>query len=1148
MAKKLQVFISYARDDDEPFVEELHRDLTENGIEVWWDRKSMESRGRTFLQEIRDAIEGSDRVLAVIGSAALKSDYVRVEWEHTMTFCKGILPVLRQGDFLSGQSADPLEREVAAQHTVDFRPEGDGQRSLSELLRLLRKQVPKLGEFRTVVPSLPPHFVQRQTELDRLGKSVLADIQRPVLITTTKQTTALQGMGGIGKSVLAAAFARSASTRRAFNDGIVWIDVGVEAEPLTCLRQAGLALGGAPEHFVTMQDAKTHLPDLLAGKVYLIVLDDVWDVAQAATFRNALGPRCWLLITTRDGGLVSALGAQEERIDILTEDSALALLADWSQQQPAQLPPEAREVAKECGYLPLALALTGAQVRDGVGWSDILEALRNADLSFIRRQFPDYPYSDVFTAFQVSMDTLQRTYPLAAECYRELAVFPSDTAVPEAAVLTLWLHGRSLKDYEARGLLVTLERKALLRLSADPPRRVSLHVLLHDYLRVIAQHRLKSLNERLLEAYANCCTNGWATGPNDGYFFQHLARHLKELRRDKELRKLLLNIDWLQAKLAAESVAKLIADLDRLPDDEVLQSVLGAIRLSALVIAQDNSQLVSQLLGRLQGSSLHSVRTMLDQIVATQHKPALLPLVPCLTPPGGPLLQTLDLGSPLNAVVTAMNGRYAVAGGRYGIFKVWDLEDLSVRSLEGQTGEVTALAVLPDGRRVISGDFGGNLRIWDVVSGKQFPPMIGHTTKITAIVVTEDWHRAVSSSWDGLRIWNLDDGKLLDCIKMDWPGVVAMVVLPNKRLLTCPNLNLWNLEDLYSGPIESLGRSHFCAKYGALAATLDGTGVVFTALDRNYWWYSVLDLGSDTLAAGHNEGDIAVSSDGKHVVFGSWWQDIKVLDLHSGRRLATLKGHTASVHGVTLTPDGTRIISVSWDGTLKVWDFRKVLEGPRQFGVEAEILLVSSDRRRAITRPSLNAVELWDLTNRRRLKAEEGSKEHEPYVRGLVLALNTSQVLLALSDKTIRRWDIETGNEVASYPFEADSVVVMQGEELGVAFVGRFGSGIVKMMNLKNREVLEAPLLRCGGFGTAVVLDSGLGWNIRWVPPRTLELCSEETGQVISRFHPDAELDALAILPNSNTIAAKDATGRILMLSAYGANTDAASSREARGA
>ena len=91
--RKPSVFLSYARADDERFVERLHGDLIHAGIEVWWDRAAMESRARTFLQEIRDAIEGVDRVVAVVGPAAISSQYVLYEWDHALLFAEGIVPI-----------------------------------------------------------------------------------------------------------------------------------------------------------------------------------------------------------------------------------------------------------------------------------------------------------------------------------------------------------------------------------------------------------------------------------------------------------------------------------------------------------------------------------------------------------------------------------------------------------------------------------------------------------------------------------------------------------------------------------------------------------------------------------------------------------------------------------------------------------------------------------------------------------------------------------------------------------------------------------------------------------------------------------------------------------------------------------------------
>ena len=96
-------------------------------------------------------------------------------------------------------------------------------------------------------------------------------------------------------------------TRRAFGDGVIWLTIG-QKYLLMNIKLLGLAFNDDPGNYADLEIARAHLPKVLADKVCLIVLDDVWNVVDVTPFQNALGPRCRLLITTREGGLITALG------------------------------------------------------------------------------------------------------------------------------------------------------------------------------------------------------------------------------------------------------------------------------------------------------------------------------------------------------------------------------------------------------------------------------------------------------------------------------------------------------------------------------------------------------------------------------------------------------------------------------------------------------------------------------------------------------------------------------------------------------------------------------------------------------------------------------------------------------------------------
>lgn len=68
---------------------------------------------------------------------------------------------------------------------------------------------------------------------------------------------------------------------------------------------------------------------------------------------------------------------------------------------------------------------------------------------------------------------------------------------------------------------------------------------------------------KLVEAYRKKCPESRHTGPDDGYFFSHLAGHLIEAGRADELAELLQDLPWLEANNARRLVFELPVDFDR---------------------------------------------------------------------------------------------------------------------------------------------------------------------------------------------------------------------------------------------------------------------------------------------------------------------------------------------------------------------------------------------------------------------------------------------------------------------------------------------------------------------------------------------------------------------------------------------------------
>ena len=64
---------------------------------------------------------------------------------------------------------------------------------------------------------------------------------------------------------------------------------------------------------------------------------------------------------------------------------------------------------------------------------------------------------------------------------------------------------------------------------------------------------------------------------------------------------------------------------------------------------------------------------------------------------------------------------------------------------------------------------------------------------------------------------------------------------------------------------------------------------------------------------------VAISPDGQRIISGSWDKTVRIWDASSGKQLQLLKGHERWVTSVAISPDDQRIISGSWDSTVRIW-------------------------------------------------------------------------------------------------------------------------------------------------------------------------------------------------------------------------------------
>ncbi|MBP89378.1 MAG: serine/threonine protein kinase [Planctomycetaceae bacterium] len=447
-------------------------------------------------------------------------------------------------------------------------------------------------------------------------------------------------------------------------------------------------------------------------------------------------------------------------------------------------------------------------------------------------------------------------------------------------------------------------------------------------------------------------------------------------------------------------------------------------------------------------------------------------------------LLRLDRTGRAAAVAVSHDDRWIVTGSDMRTAQMWDADSGKlVHVLDGHKVEVTAAAFSPDDRFVYTGDANGRGVLWDRATGKHLRRLGWHTSKIAAAVFLPDGSRLLTASddktvcqWDTQALADdVDSVVPLESLRMPHPDSVVSLDLSidgTQAITACldGHLRLWNVanaklqRDLQAS--DSPATSAALSRDGRLAISVhaDDRVVRLWNLETGRPVPGVDRPGSDVFLDFNQLGGLVwsarLTNDGAAVLTvggneARLWDIRREVPDARKREIMSFRPH-AAVASAHFSPDGTRIVTASWDNSARVWDAetgRSVLHlvgghsgyvNSAVFSPQGEFVLTASDDRTA---------KLWDAETGKVLRSFEG---HQSRVRFATFSADGQLVLTASEDKTARIWRTQTAElvcELAGHKwgvlaaaFSADGRFVITGSDDNSA----------QVWNAQTGEALEA--------------------------------------------------------------------------------------------
>ena len=278
----------------------------------------------------------------------------------------------------------------------------------------------------------------------------------------------------------------------------------------------------------------------------------------------------------------------------------------------------------------------------------------------------------------------------------------------------------------------------------------------------------------------------------------------------------------------------------------------------------------------------------------------------------GQLSRVFDLGfGPNNRVVSA---------GDDGTVRIWDIGETETWVVGRQASNV---AFSPDGRLISVSGYDGTVSIYNASTGRlqmRLPGAQGFT--LADFSPTSDELVIARDSQSRALTWNLSDNlqKVVVQLAKGRGLGTAHFDSTGQRIVYADDEGAVGVKDLRSGRTIALnGAPH---DVWDVAASPDGRDVAAaTAIGKLMIWRLDRPNGPNRVFVGHGDLNmLAYGPDGRIVTAGED-RTVRVWNPANGHDLI-LRGHQDEVDTARFVPGGSQVLSVSDDGTLRLWDAR----------------------------------------------------------------------------------------------------------------------------------------------------------------------------------------------------------------------------------